>query len=200
MRQNILAVAVTLITISSGSALASDPANDICPFLGRAELLTHGVTKDTAFSDSDWAWGETPKETPQAKVISNLCTINMKSKVGSSSIVLAVDRFDGMVTEAEVGTWIKAIAGKKDEDEDVKVTEFGDVVCETGSYELPTTLDEGTENINELYVACDTQVGTRHVSLNFHFPEGQKGYLPSPEQAKAILDSSVKRLKEGKRT
>ena len=181
---------------ASFSAMAADDAHNTCPFLGRDELAKVGVTTDTAFMDSDWAWGETPKETPNAKVVTNLCTVSMKSKVGSSSIILAVDRFDGKVTETEVGSWLKAIASRKDEDEEIKVMAFGNVTCETGNYELPTTLDEGTENINEIYVACDTQVGTRHVSLNFHVPEAQKANLPSPEQAKAILDSSVQRLKE----
>jgi hypothetical protein len=203
MRSMIRSVITSVAALASISAFAADVAHNTCPFLGRDELSGLGVTKDTTFLDSDWAWGETPKETPAAKVVSNLCTVNMKSKSGSSSIILAVDRFDGKVTETEVGSWIKAVASRKDEDEEIKITTFGDITCETGNYELPTTLDDGTENVNEVYVACDTQVGTRHVSLNFHVPEAQKAGLPNPEQAKAILDHSVKRLKDaglGQRT
>ena len=177
------------------NALAADPAHNSCPFLARDELKPIGVTKDTTFMDSYWAWGETPKETPTAQVVTNLCTVSMKSKKGNTSIILAVDRFDGKVSESEVGSWIKAIASKNDDDEDIKVTAIGDATCESGNYELPTTLDDRTENINTFYVACDTQVGTRHVSLNVHVPEAEKTILPSPEKVKAILDNSVQRLK-----
>lgn len=195
MRHVVPAIAL-FAAFSSFAAAASENPHASCPFLGREELAGVGVTKDTAFIDSDWKWDEIPKEAPESKVITDMCTVSLKTADGNSSIVLIVDRFHGKVTEAQVGNWIKSAAELESKDAGITKTSFGDVTCETGTYELPTTQDSGdVKNINEFYVACDKQVGTHHISLNIHVPEAQKSTLPSAEQTKAMLEKSAERLK-----
>ena len=184
-----------LAAITSFNASAGTVGSPSCPLLVREDLSGLGVNKDTAFVDSDWNWDETPKETPGAKVISNMCMVNLKNPGGKVAVMLSVDSFQGKVTVEQVGQWLKATAGS--DEPGVSKVKVGETECETGNYELPTSGNDGAvENINELYVACDAQVGTRHISLNVHVPEAIKGTLPSPEQTKAMLDKSVQRLKE----
>jgi len=186
-----------LAAISSFNVSAETVGEPSCPLLVREDLSVLGVNKETSFVDSDWNWNETPKETPGAKVISNMCMVNFKNPGGKVSVMLSVDSFLGKVNETQVGEWLKATAGS-DEPGITKV-KVGDTECETGNYELPSSDDQGgVENINELYVACDAQVGTRHISLNVHVPESIKNTLPSPEQVKVMLDKSVVLLKASK--
>jgi hypothetical protein len=170
--------------------------NPTCPLLAWEDLSGLGVTSGTELTDSDWGWNETPKETPNAKVISNICMVKVKTPAGRVEVMLSVDSFIGKVTEDQVGLWLKTIADS-DPEEGITTVRLGGAVCETGSYELPSATDDGSvENVNELYVACDSQVGTRHISLNVHVPEADKTMLLTPEQTKSILDKAVKRLKD----
>ena len=123
--------------------------------------------------------------------------VNLKNPGGKVAVMLSVDSFQGKVTAEQVEQWLKATAGA-DEPGITKV-KVGETECETGNYELPSSGEDGAiVNVNELYVACDAQVGTRHISLNVHVPEAIKASLPSPEQTKAMLDKSVQKMKEAK--
>jgi hypothetical protein len=186
-----------LAAIASFNVSAASVGSPSCPLLVREDLSGLGVDKDTSFIDSDWNWGETPKETPDAKVISNMCMVNLKNPGGKIAVMLSVDSFQGKVTVEQVSQWLKATDNAETDEPGVSKVKIGETECETGVYELPTSGNDGdVENINELYVACDAQVGTRHISLNVHVPEAIKASLPSPEQTKAMLDKSVQRLKD----
>ncbi len=195
--RRIAALFVTLIAcLASVSASAESVGIAVCPFLVRDDLSMLGVDKNTSFADSDWDWKQTPSETPNAQVISNMCMVKINTPAGRVEVMLALDSFKGKVTEEQVGQWLKA---KGDPEEGVTLITVGDSVCETGSYDLPSEAsDGGIANVNQIYVACDKQVGTRHLALNIHVPEASKGILPSPEQTKAILDKSVQLLNASK--
>lgn len=192
--QKIFLMAIALLAnfaaLNTQAATVGDP---VCPFLVRDDLSPLGITKDTDFADSDLDWGESPREAPRAKVFSNMCNVKVKTPEGHVEVLLALDSFTGNVTEEQVGRWIKSIEASRDpEDEGTTIIPVGDSVCETGNYELPTEgPDGGIIKVNELYVACDKQVGTRHMTLNIHVPEANKRHLPTPERTKAILDDSI---------
>ena len=193
MKKLFLFIITLLAGFASLNAQAAKVGDPVCPFLVREDLSPLGITKDTDFADSDWDWGESPRETPGAKVFSNMCMVKVKTPEGRVEVLLALDSFTGKVTEEQVDRWIKSVAASRDpEDEGTTIIPIGDSVCETGNYELRTEgLDGEVTKVNELYVACDKQVGTRHMTLNVHVPEANKNILPTPARAKAILDNSV---------
>lgn len=187
-------VVVGWIAFGPLSAIAADPYVS-CQLLERAELVDIGVTESTPLVDSGIAWNATPPETPRAKVVSQSCSANFVTPAGRAAVVLTVDQFEGHVTKRQVDNWLKDVAG--DESAEAWIVEFEDATCERGSYSLPTVLHDGSFSVvNELYVACDAQVGTNHISLNIHLPEGNRTQMPSMERTKAILINSVQRLEE----
>lgn len=197
MRQLTPVTIALLAALSSFNVFAASVGDPSCPLLAREDLTSLGVNKDTTFVDSDWNWETTPVETPDAKVISNMCMVNLKNDGGKIAVILSVDSFLGKVTVDQVSNWLQVTDKAGADDPGITKVKIGDTECETGNYELPTSGEDGDiKNINELYVACDAQVGTRHVTLNVHVPEAIKATLPSPERTKAILDKSVQRLKE----
>lgn len=183
-----------LIASSPIRAIAAD-ADFSCPLLERAELADIGITDSTPLVDSGYAWSATPQQTPRAKVVSQSCSANLSTPAGRVAVILTVDKFEGRVTQEQVDNWLKSAAD--DDSPETWVVEFGDATCERGNYGLPTLLDDGSfAVVNELYVACDARVGTRHMSLNIHLPEGSCTQMPSMEKTKMILNKSVQRLEE----
>ena len=187
-------ITVGLIALSPMRAVAAEP--DVsCPLLERRELADIGITDSTPLVDSGYAWSAAPQETPRAKVVSQSCSANLSTPAGRVAVILTVDKFEGRVTQAQVDNWLKAVAD--DDAAEAWVVEFGDATCERGNYGLPTQLDDGSfAVVNELYVACDARVGTHHMSLNIHLPEGNRTQMPSMERARMILNKSVQRLEE----
>ncbi|MFA7268418.1 MAG: hypothetical protein WC073_03645 [Sterolibacterium sp.] len=199
MRQLTPLAIVLLGVLASFNASATDAADTSCTLLARDELSGLGVNKDTAFLSSHVNWYETPKEIPDAKGVTYRCMVDLDVPGSGMVLLLSVESFKGKVTEDQVGKWLKAVAEADTNQEGATPVKIGAATCETGSYELKhATLDGSIEKINEIYVACDEQVGTRHVSLNIHAPEANKSALPTLEKTKSILDNSVRRLRENK--
>src|SRR5262245_2453558 len=107
-----IAAFIALGALSSVNAIAAN-TNVSCQWLERAELTEFGVTETTPFTDSAFDWSEIPLETPNSKVISQLCTVNFTSSSGGrAAVILSVDRFEGRVTKEQVGNWMKSTAGQ----------------------------------------------------------------------------------------
>jgi hypothetical protein len=188
MRQ-ITPIAIALLAaLSSFNASAADVS---CTLLAREDLSGFGVNKDTVFITIETNWDDFPK------VVANHCSVIIDTPAGKVSLLLSVDKFEGEVTEDQVRKWLKEFVDAKANQEGVTTLKIGETTCETGIYESPTSKEDGSPaKLNEFYIACDEQIGTRHISLNVQVPEASKSVLPTPEQAKSILDKSVQRLKE----
>jgi hypothetical protein len=201
MRLFTYATAVLLFACVAATAQAADKSNP-CTLLDWQDLQAFGANKDTQLTDAGWHQEDTPKEIPRGKLFTNMCAIAMKSAAGRSSVTLSFDSFKGKVTEQQVAKWLKGVSAaiaadaEASEAKPVAVT-LGETTCESGQYELPTAQEDGSiANVVEQYIACDRQVGTHHVSLNVQLPDAQKNVLPSPEEAKALLDKSIARMKK----
>ena len=134
MRQITPFVIALVAGLTSLNANAETVGVPVCPFLVRDDLSMLGVDKDTSFADSDWNWNETPKETPSAQVISNMCMVKIKTPAGRVEVMLALDSFNGKVTEEQVGQWLKRFSESKDDaEEGITLVNIGDSTCETGS-------------------------------------------------------------------
>lgn len=188
-----ITVAVLLAGALYGfNALAVD-ADVSCPLLERTELSQLGVTDETPFRDSGMEPASGPQEIAGSHIVSTFCTVDIMTAAGRGAVILAVDRVEGKVTKEQVGNWLKAIEAKLGIEAGAVVSQLGNTTCEAGQYDLPTLLDDGSmKDVSEHYVACDAQVGTRHMSLNIHLP-GQDT-VPTMAQTKAILDKSIERL------
>lgn len=180
------------------SAQAADLTNNPCSLLDWKDLQSIGAVKETQFSDGGWRQEQTPKEIPGSNLYTNMCSLTIISMVGRSSVTLSLDSFTGKATEQQVSEWLKLVAHPiPDKPDPVVIVSLGNTTCEYGQYDLPTRLsDDSISDVVEYYVACDQQVGTQHISLNVHVPEGKKSVLPNPEQTKELLDKSIVRMKQ----
>lgn len=190
--------AAVLSVLAFSAAHAADKSTNPCTLLQWQDLQSVGATKDTMMTDAGWHQEAAPKEIPNSKLFTNMCAAAIKSEVGRTSITLSFDSFLGKVSEQQVRDWLKANVPQAEKNEEApQMMTLGETTCETGQYDLPVSQDDGSvANTVEHYIACDQQVGTHHVSLNVHVPEGNKAALPTPEQAKALLEKSVARMKE----
>lgn len=193
--RHIAPIVMLLSACLASNANAADPSTNPCALLDWQDLQTLGATKDTPMADAGWHPEKIPNEIPDSQLFTNMCAITIPSKAGRSSVSLSFDSFTGKATEQQVSDWLKTVSREKEED--TSIIEVGDATCETGTYDLPTRQsDDSVADISEHYIACDKQVGTQHVSLNIHVPEGDKALLLSPEQAKGLLDKAVAKMKE----
>lgn len=186
-----------LVSCIAFNAHAADNSSNPCSLLDWQDLQTFGAVTDTSMSDAGWHEEMPPKEIPGSKLFTNMCAVTIMSQAGRSGITLSFDSFRGKVTEQQVSEWLKSAASAETEQPDMAVVKVGNTTCERGQYDLPTKQDDDSvADVVEHYIACDQQVGTQHVSINVHVPEGKKGELPSPEQAKVLLDKSIARMKQ----
>ena len=192
------ATAAALSVLAFSGAHAAEKSTNPCTLLQWQDLASVGATKDMPMTDAGWHQEATPKEIPGSKLFTNMCAAGLKSEAGRTSITLSFDSFLGKVSEQQIHDWLKANMPPADQKEgNPRLVTLGETTCETGQYELPVSQDDGSvANTVEHYIACDQQVGTHHVSLNVHVPEANKAALPTPEQAKALLEKSVMRMKE----
>lgn len=173
---------------------AAEKSTNPCTLLKWEDLQPFGAAKDTALTDAGWHEEAPPKGMPGSRLFTNMCAIAIKSDAGRSSITLSFDSFSGKASEQQVKDWLKASSPATPED-GTKIVKLGETTCESGRYDLPTSQDDGSvANKVERYIACDQLVGMHHVSLNVHVPESSKSLLPSPEQAKALLEKSIVRM------
>jgi hypothetical protein len=179
------------------NASAAEKSSDPCSLITWQDIQSFGAVKDTPMSDAGWHQEQTPKELPDSQLFTNMCAVVTKSPAGRSSITLSFDSFKGKATEQQIADWLKSTTRPADEEEaKPTVVTLGDTTCENGQYSLPTSqADDSVADVAEHYIACDKLVGANHVSLNIHVPEGDKAKLFSPEQAKALLDKAVSRMK-----
>lgn len=198
MRQSTTLAIAVLAACAAFNASAAEKSSDPCSLINWQDIQSLGAKKDTAMADAGWHQEETPKEIPGSQLFTTMCAVVTKSAAGRSSVTLSFDSFKGKVTEHQISDWLKSTTRPADE-EDAKPTivTLGDTTCENGQYNLPTSqADDSVADVAEHYIACDKLVGTHHVSLNIQVPEGDKAKLFSPEQAKALLDKAVSRMKE----
>lgn len=180
------------------NAHAADDASNPCTLLDWHDLQSLGAVKDTGLLEAGWHQETTPKEIPDSKLFTNMCAVTIMSPAGRTSVTLSFDSFKGKVTPQQVSDWLKATAAAVEPEPEAVLVKQGDATCESGQYDLKTTLndkDSSSIDVVEHYIACDEQVGTHHISLNINVPEAKKSVLPNPEQAKALLDKSIARLK-----
>lgn len=176
---------------------AADNSNDLCSLLDLQDFQSVGVAKDTSLISMGWNQAETPKEIPDSKLWSNICTASIMSKEGGTYVALGFDGFEGNVTVQQVSDWLKSVASSDTKQTEAAIVKVDDASCESGQYDLPAKQADGSSSNTVVhYVACDRQVDTRHISLNVGVPEGKKDVLPSPEQTKALLDKSIARMKQ----
>lgn len=176
---------------------AADNSSEPCSLLDWHDFQSLGAVKDTTFVNSGWQPGETPKEIPDSELLSNICTAAIGSPKGGLFIALSIDGFKGKVSEQQVSDWLKSVAAADSKQSELAIVQVGNATCESGQYDVPTKQKDGSNvNVVKEYIACDRQVETRHIALNLHVAEDQKGELPSPEQTAALLDKSILRMKQ----
>ncbi|MFY9328765.1 MAG: hypothetical protein WAO76_12245 [Georgfuchsia sp.] len=187
-----------LVSCTAFNTHAADNSSNPCSLLDWQDFKSLGAVKDTLMSEAGWRQEKTPEEMPGSILFTNMCAAEIRSKAGRAGFTLSFDSFKGKVSEQQVGEWLKSTTATEAAQPDVATVKVGDMTtCETGQYDLPTKQeDDSVVTVVEHYIACDQQVGIQHVSLNVHVPEGNKGELPSPEQARDLLDKSVKRMKQ----
>lgn len=185
-------------TCAAFNAHAAGGSDDPCSLLDWQDLQSLGAVKDTPLIDAGWHQEETPKEIPGSRLFTNMCAVTIMSQAGRSSVTLSFDSFKGKVTEQQVSDWLKAGIKEPEAGEpEVAIVKAGEATCESGRYDLTTRMEDGSfAEVPELYIACDQQVGTHHISLNIDVPDSKKADLPNPQQAKALLDKSIARLKQ----
>ncbi len=202
MRQSttlsITVLAAACATLAAFNANAAEKSASPCSLITWQDIQSLGAVKDTSMVDAGWHQEKTPKEIPDSQLFTNMCAMVTKSAAGRSSVTLSFDSFKGKVTEQQIADWLKSTT-RPDDEEEAKptVVTLGDTTCENGQYNLPTSqADDSVADVAEHYIACDKLVGTHHVSLNIHVPEGDKAKLFSPEQTKALLEKAISRMKE----
>lgn len=191
-----LAIAL-LASCAAFNAHAAENSGDPCSLLEWQDFQSIGVVKDTPLIDLGWREEQTPKEIPDSKLFSSICAVEIKSGAGSSSVMLSVDSFMGKVTEQQVGEWLKSVEPGEAVKPGVVIVKVGNAICESGQDNLPTSQSaESAANAVGHYIACDQQVGIKHISLNINVPEGKNGELLNPKQTNALLDKSIARMKQ----
>ena len=208
MRHLTTLIATCLFAVVSANAFAANhdkPAaaktnSDPCTLLDWHDIQSLGAKKETQLSSPNWHEEKIDNEIPGSKLYTDLCSASMKTEAGRTAVMLSFDIFKGKATEQQVKDWLEN-AAKRDAvegDQDVKKMMVENVQCETGRTELELKNEFGEEQPKyiEYYVACDKQVGTQHVALNVQATEGRKAELLTPEQAKALLDKAVAKMKQ----
>lgn len=186
---------IVILACLSFNATAADASSNPCSLINWQDIQSLGATKDTPMADAGWHQEKISNEIPNSTLLTNMCAATITSKAGRLSVSLSFDSFTGKATEQQVSDWLKSAAAPGEEG--TSIVKLGDATCEIGSYDLPTKQeDDSVADVAEHYIACDKQVGTQHVSLNIHVPEGDKALLFSPEQTKDLLDKATNRMKE----
>ena len=175
------------------NAHAVENAGDPCSLLDWQDFQSIGAVQDTALIDLGWREEQTPKQIPDSKLFSSICAVEIKSGAESSTITLSVDSFMGNVTEQQVGEWLKTVEPGEAGKPGVVIVKVGSAICESGQDNLTTSQ---SAKVSEHYIACDQQVGIKHISLNINVPEGKKAELLNPEQINALLSKSIARMKQ----
>ena len=175
------------------NAHAVENAGDPCSLLDWQDFQSIGAVQDTALIDLGWREEQTPKQIPDSKLFSSICAVEIKSGAESSTITLSVDSFMGNVTEQQVGEWLKSVGPGEAGKLGVVIVKVGSAICESGQDNLTTSQ---SAKVAEHYIACDQQVGIKHISLNINVPVGKKAELLNPEQINALLSKSIARMKQ----
>ena len=208
MRHLTTLIATCLFAVVSANALAAKhekPAeaktnSDPCTLLDWQDIQSLGAKKETNISSTNWNEEKIADVIPGSKLFTNLCAATMKTEAGRTAVTLSFDVFKGKVSVQQVKDWLEAVAKRQavEGDLDVKKMVIEDAQCETGRTEVDFSGENGEEvpKYIEYYVACDKQIGIKHVAVNVQATEGRKAELPTPEQAKALLDKSVARMKK----
>lgn len=186
-----------LASCAAFTASAAENSGDPCSLLEWQDFQSIGAVKDTPLIDLGWREEPTPNGIPDSKLFSSICAVEIKSEAGNSLVTLSVDSFMGKVTEQQVGEWLKSVEPEGAVKPGVVIVKVGNATCETGQDNSPTSQSaESATKGAAHYIACDQQIGIKHISLNINIPEGKKSELLNSEQANALLDKSIARMKQ----
>ena len=195
MRLNPFAIAL-VASCAAFNAHAVENAGDPCSLLDWQDFQSIGAVQDTALIDLGWREEQTPKQIPDSKLFSSICAVEIKSGAESSSVTLSVDSFMGNVTEQQVGEWLKTVEPGEAGKPGVVIVKVGNAICESGQENSTSQSAESAAKAAGHYIACDQQVGIKHISLNINVPVGKKAELLNPEQINALLSKSIARMKQ----
>jgi len=195
----LLALVALALAIPAARATATNPPSeapatgvDVCKLLRPDALQPWGFGSAMRVQP---AHQDLPKDkigTP-SDLSADICNLSSAEKDFTGAAFLVVESFAPGVSPEAVGEWLtkadkKAKASAKANDDKSTEVKVDGATCESGEY--PTVLKEGEPPVTLHFVACDRQVGARHISMNFEWP-GEGATLPSPAEVKTLLDTAI---------